>query len=143
MFTDTAALKANLKARAFEAYVARYAPQWGKPPQADQPPVAAAPKEPAAAIAAATAPPQPGHDTEGTAHPVDRKWTFPSADSIPPVSIMNAEPKLPKAAELPEPKVDPAIEKTYGDHAAAKPDEPARLPPKRPQPEAAPGPEPR
>ena len=46
-------------------------------------------------------------------------------------------------AELPEPKVDPAIEKAYGDSPAAKAQEPARLPPRRPQAEAAPEPEPR
>ena len=58
-----------------------------------------------------------------------------------------SEPKLPKSAELPEPKVDPSIEKAYGDKPVAKPaakqEEPARLPPKRPQVEAAPAAEPR
>ena len=143
MFADTTALQANLKAQAFESYVARYAPQWGKPAEPAAPPVAAAPNAEAAPAVASVAPTGPPQDMQGTARPVDRKWTFPSASSIPPVSIMNAEPKLPKSAELPEPKVDPAIEKAYGDKPAAKPEEPSRLPPKRPQVEAAPPAEPR
>lgn len=146
MFTDTTALRANLKAQAFESYVARYAPHWGKPAEPAPPPVAAAPGEAQPAVAA-IAPAEGPHDTKGTARPVEDKWTFPSSDSIPPVSIMNSEPKLPKSAELPEPKVDPSIEKAYGDKPVAKPaakqEEPARLPPKRPQVEAAPAAEPR
>lgn len=148
MFTDTTVLKANLKAQAFETYVAQYAPQWGKPaaPAAPAaPPVAAAPKEDTPAVASVApdtvAPP---HDTQGTARPVDRKWTFPSADSIPPVSIMRSEPALPKAAELPEPKADPDLARSLGvTPEPAKPAEAPRLPPKRPQSEAAPSPEPR
>ena len=86
----------------------------------------------------------PPHDTQGTARPVDRKWTFPSADSIPPVSIMRSEPALPKAAELPEPKADPDLARSLGvTPEPAKPAEAPRLPPKRPQSEAAPSPEPR
>jgi hypothetical protein len=135
MFGDTTALKANLKAQAFETYVAHYAPQWGKPAEQGPPPVAAAPPKEAPPALAAVTP----HDTQGTARPVDKKWTFPSADSIPAVSIMNSEPKLPKAAQLPEPKVDPDLAKSVG----AKPEEPSRLPPKRPQVEAAPAAEPR
>jgi hypothetical protein len=145
MFTDTAALKANLKARAFEAYVARYAPHWGKPAEAAPPPVAAVPKETSPAIASIAPPPaEPPHDTQGTAKPVDRKWTFPSSDSIPAVSIMKSEPALPKSAELPEPKVDPDLAKSVGaTPEPVKPAEAPRLPPKRPQTEAAPPVEPR
>ena len=135
MFSDTTVLKANLKAQAFETYVARYAPQWGKPPETAPPPVAAAPKEASPAVASVA----PPHDTQGTARPVDKKWTFPSSDSIPAVSIMKAEPALPKGAELPQPKVDPELAKSLG----AAPEEPSRLPPKRPQNEAAPASEPR
>lgn len=144
MFIDTTALKANLKAQAFETYVAQHAPQWGKPAEpAAPPPVAAAPKDDAVASVAPAAA-EPPHDTQGTAHPVDRKWTFPSSDSIPAVSIMKSEPPLPKSAELPEPKVDPDLAKSVG--ASPEPatsTEAPRLPPKRPQTEAAPTPEPR
>ena len=137
MFADATVLKANLKAQAFETYVARYAPHWKNP---DEPasPAAAAPKEASPAAASVT----PPHDTAGTARPVDERWTFPSADSIPAVSIMNAEPKLPKAAELPEPKVDPDLAKSLGADTD-KPGQPARLPPKRPREQGAPAPVPR
>jgi len=143
MFTDTTALKANLKAQAFETYVAQHAAQWGKGAEPAAPPVAAATKPDAVASVAPPAT-EPPHDTQGTARPVDRKWTFPSSESIPAVSIMKSEPPLPKAAELPEPKVDPDLAKSIG--AApdpALPAEPPRLPPKRPQTEAAPAAEPR
>ena len=144
MFHDTTALKANLKARAFEVYVARYAPHWGKPAAPAPPPVAAAPQAGAPAAVAAVTPAEPPHDTKGTARPVERRWTFPSAASIPPVSIMTAEPKLPKDAELPQPKVDPDLARSLGANAQApKPDEAPRLPPERPKSEAAPAAAPR
>ncbi len=142
MFHDTTALKANLKAQAFEAYVARYAPHWGKPAA---PPVAAAPQAAPSAPPAAVAAAEPPHDTKGTARPVESRWTFPSAASIPPVSIMTAEPKLPKDAELPQPKVDPELARSLGVTAepAKREEEPPRLPPERPKSEAAPAAAPR
>ena len=117
MFQDTGALKANLKVRAFETYVARYASAWGKSePGADKEPQAsAAPLPPVASAGEPSAP-----------HPVDPRYDFPSAASIPPVSIMNAEPPPPK-------------EQTGA--ASAQPGEkPAGntpVPPKRPQAQAA------
>ena len=143
MFNDTTALKANLKAQAFESYVAQHAAQWGKTAEPPAPPVAAA--TPPDAVASVTPPPGgPPHDEQGTARPVDRKWTFPSSESIPAVSIMKSEPPLPKAAELPEAKVDPDLAKSIGAAPEpAQPAEPQRLPPKRPQTEAAPAAEPR
>jgi len=140
MFHDTTALKANIKAQAFDAYVARYAPQWGKPAAASPPPVAAAPQAAAPAVVASVTPAAPPHDTQGTARPVESRWVFPSADSIPAVSIMNAEPKLPKSEQLPQPKVDPELARSLG--ATAEPErkeeEAPRLPPERPKTEAAP-----
>jgi hypothetical protein len=144
MFHDTTALRANLKAQAFEAYVARYAPHWGKQAQ-PTPPVAAAPQAAAPAAVATVTPAAPPHDTQGTARPVESRWNFPSADSIPPVSIMTPEPKLPKSAELPQPKVDPDLARSLGVAAApVKKEEGApRLPPERPKSEAAPAAAPR
>jgi hypothetical protein len=140
MFHDTTALKANLKAQAFERYVARYAPEWGKPAAPSPPPVAAAPQAAPPAAVAAVTPAEPPHDRQGTARPVESRWTFPSAASIPAVSIMAPEPKLPKSAELPQPKVDPELAKSLG--AVAEPpnkeEEAPRLPPERPKSEAAP-----
>ena len=117
MFQDTGALKANLKVRAFETYVARYASAWGKSePGAD--------KEPQASVA--PLPPVASAGEPSAPHPVDSRYDFPSAASIPPVSIMNAEPPPPK-------------EQTGG--ASAQPGEkPAGntpVPPKRPQAQAA------
>jgi hypothetical protein len=107
---DIAALKGNLQAQAFDGYVARYAGAWNKVEPDKQVPVASipAPAEVAAAPVAAAG------------HPVSSKYDFPSAASIPPVSIMNAEPPPPK---------DPAAS------AAAPPaaDGAVPAPPKRPQ----------
>jgi len=87
MFQDTGALKANLKVRAFETYVARYASAWGKSePGAD--------KEPQASVA--PLPPVASAGEPSAPHPVDSRYDLPSSASIPPVSIMNAEPPPPK-----------------------------------------------
>ena len=111
LLRDTGALKANLRVHAFDAYVARYAAAWNKSEPKNEPknePVAE--KQPAAVpVASAPAP----------ANPVASRYDFPSAASIPPVSIMNAEPPLPKSAEAPS-------------DSGAVP-----VPPKRPQAQAA------
>lgn len=114
LLRDTGALKANLRVHAFDAYVARYAAAWSKSdaktePVAEKQPAAPAPVP----VASATAP----------ANPVSSRYDFPSAASIPPVSIMNAEPPLPK---------EPAAA-TEGAASAAK----LPVPPKRPQTQAA------
>jgi len=113
MLQDAATLKANLKVSAFDTYVARYATVWGqgvpmaeKQPQATPAPVASASEPPAAP------------------HPVDSRYDFPSAASIPPVSIMNAEPPAPKEQTG-----------TAGPAAGATGNPP--VPPKRPQAQAA------
>jgi len=115
---ETGAVKANLKAHAYDTYVARYAANWGKSEPKDAP-VAEAPP-PAAGPAVASVP----EPAESAGHmPLSSKYDFPSAASIPPVSIINAEPPLPKAAEAKEtPKDSPK--------AAAEGDVP--VPPKRP-----------
>jgi len=98
---DSKALKANMKARTFQQYVSLYVDSWSAP---------AAPAKPAAsALPEPAAPPT----TEPPHAPVSSKYDFPSAASIPPVSIMNAEPKLPAApAEaaktVPKPDAPPA-----------------------------------
>ena len=110
LVNDANALKANLKARVFEQYASRYADAWNAP--AGKPAAVSSLPPPAAPPAVAAAPPS-GH------HPVSDKYDFPSAASIPPVSIMNAEPSLPAGADAP-PK------------AAAAPPAAAPIPPKRP-----------
>jgi hypothetical protein len=115
---DTAALKANLKAQAYDQYVSRYAAAWNKEPE-KQVPVAAVPA-PGASVAAV-----PGEPSQPTGVPVSSKYDFPSSASIPPVSIMNSEPALPKGAAA------PVAPQSKGE---AKPDEEAvPVPPRRPQ----------
>ena len=113
---DTGVLKANLKAQAFDTYVGRYAAAWNTAPAvAEKAPPADAP------VPVASTPEQAGPANV----PVSSKYDFPSAASIPPVSIMNPEPSLPKGA---------------ADAQAAQPDGEAAgvpVPPKRPQPQAA------
>ena len=119
ILSDAATLKANFKVRAFDTYVARHAAAWGKGeavpenvPQASIPgtaPIASAPAEPLS-----------------PSHPLDSRYDFPSSASIPPVSIMNAEPP-PKEPASPQ-----------GAHAASeKTGTTPPVPPKRPQTQAA------
>jgi hypothetical protein len=88
MFQDIGALKANLKVHAFDTYVGRYAADWGKESGVEKQPQAAVPSPSPVASAGPGALP--------TGHPVDSRYDFPSAASIPRVSIMNAEPPPPK-----------------------------------------------
>ncbi|HET9687867.1 MAG TPA: hypothetical protein VFP79_11895 [Pseudolabrys sp.] len=120
MFRDTAALKANLKVSAFDNYVARYASTWSKaePPADKQPQASTAPQ------ASVTGPGE-----QPAPHPVDSRYDFPSAASIPPVSIMNAEPPPPKEHTG-----------TASTHAGEKPAAHPPVPPKRPQAQAPPPP---
>jgi hypothetical protein len=124
MFQDTGTLKANLKARAFDSYVSRYATAWAKSePGTDRPQASAAP--------------QAGAGEPSVPHPIDSRYDFPSAASIPPVSIMNAEPAAPKDKDK-----DHAAAANAHPAGAEKPAANAPVPPKRPQAQAA-SPQPR
>jgi hypothetical protein len=84
---DATALKANLKARAFDAYVQRYETAWKNPEPAKPAVASAVPRAGSAPAAAPETPPiQPSFAS---------RYDFPSADSIPAVSIMNKEPPRP------------------------------------------------
>jgi hypothetical protein len=95
LFAEPGILQVNLKGRVFDGYVRRHADDW---------------KESAAAVAKATektsdaAPGErPADDANvpqaGAPGHMPTKFDFPSAASIPPVSIMNPEPKAaPNAA---------------------------------------------
>jgi len=113
---DNGVLRANLRVHAFDNYVERYAADWGK----------AAPKAPGVAekqpAAVASAP-------EQVSNQVPNKYDFPSSASIPPVSIMNSEPPMPK---------DPDAGETApsGNESPAAPAK-TPVPPKRPQTQAA------
>ena len=111
-------IKDNLRARIFDQYVSRYATDWNKSePVAEKPP-------PEPALAPVAGAPEPAAKT-----PMASKYSFPSAASIPPVSIMNSEPPLPKEAAEAQ-AAQPA--QPAGEGNASVP-----VPPKRPQTQAA------
>jgi len=130
LLNDTRTLKADLAAQPFATLVARYEGVWDKP-VGERVPVATLPGAPAEVKAqAAPSPAEALAKAEPPAnapHPLDKKWTLPSSDSIPAVSIMTPEPRLLKGEAPPEPKQ--AEQKA----AEQKPEAPAPLPPKRPQ----------
>jgi hypothetical protein len=116
LLSDANALQANLKAHVFDQYVSRYVEAWNETePAAKQPQASTQPP-----VASATEPP-----VVAGGHPASAPFDFPSAASIPPVSIMNPEPKASRepAAEAPADASNPRAE--------------LPLPPKRPQAQAA------
>ncbi len=83
LFNDTGRIVNNLRGHAFETRLERASANWAaRPAQAVVAPPAAAP-QPTVANPGPAAPPAP---------PVAANVNFPSANSIPPVSIMNNEP---------------------------------------------------
>lgn len=112
MLRDAGRVSENLKERTFDIVLARHAAEWGVAPA-----VAAAPRGAAPATAAAGAPTVPTVASSTSANAP----FFPSSASIPPISIMNAEPSAPVAPPAPA-------------QAAAEPRRPTTpLPPRRPQ----------
>jgi hypothetical protein len=150
---NASALKANFKAQVFDQYVSRHAAAWNEPASpAEQPPaVSSIPTPPPVAEA-----PPPGGSRPLAAIKPGEPWDYPSAASIPAVSIMNAEPPAPKGTDGAPPPADKEGDKASGtapgpkepdaaQAAAGSPGKPARAtaplpptPPKRPQQEAAP-----
>lgn len=120
LLDDAYVIKSNLKAQVFDQYVSRYAANWNKnaatAPVADRLPGAMAP--------VAILPEAPAKA------PVPDKYDLPSSASIPPVSIMNPEPPLPKAATDAQAAQD-AADKDAAAPGAPKPRAPAALPPAR------------
>jgi hypothetical protein len=74
LFRDSARIQANLRARTFENAIARHASDWNI--------------RTTASGTSSTSPPGPGM----VATPISPRYSLPSAASIPPVSIMSAEP---------------------------------------------------
>jgi hypothetical protein len=112
---DANVIKSNLKAQVYGQYVSRYAADWNK---------LAPGVEKQAPVASATDFIAPSKT------PLGSKYSFPSAASIPPVSIMNSEPMLPRQATDAQ-AAQPAP-------PAGQENAPAPASPKRPQPPAAP-----
>ena len=117
---DAATLKANLKVHAFETYIGRYAAAWGN---AAAPAVGSQPQS----LGSGSAPVASAVEPLSPAHPLDSRYDFPSAASIPPVSIMNNEPVV---------KENPAT--TGGNGTPDKTGATTPVPPKRPQAQATP-----
>jgi hypothetical protein len=134
---DTSRIVSNLKQRAFDANVVMHAGAW----RGDGVEVGAAAPEKGTAASAASAP---------TGVPVASKYDFPSAASIPPVSIMNAEPPAPPAEPNPPsapaaaasaqraPNPPPPRRPAAREPAPAAAREPAPAPAPVPQPRAGP-----
>jgi len=127
LVTDSSMLRSNLKARTFDQYVSRHAGAWNAPPPPAQPTgpqTSQAPMQPALPQTASAQP---------EARAVSSKYDFPSAASIPPVSIMNSEPPLSKEAA--EAKAAAVTSGAPGDKTPPVPIEPSKtpVPPKRPQ----------
>jgi hypothetical protein len=126
---DADVIKSNLKAQLFDQYVSRYAAEWDRPA-----PVAE--KETSPTVARSSAPAN---------IPVGAKYDFPSAASIPPVSIMNAEPPLRKEVTDAQ-AAPPPLRKDVTDAQAAQPppgEGNVSAPQKRPQTHQAAPPVPR
>ena len=120
LFADPSRVSANLKARTFETLVARHSAGWPQPAATAAPAAPAAPTEP---VAAAPAPPGPA---AGAGSGIN----FPSAASIPPVSIMTNEPTEPTSQGGTPPAPAAA--------AAKRPPAPVRPAPRAQAPPAAP-----
>jgi hypothetical protein len=111
--SDTSQIAANMNERVYDGLITRYAPSWNAP---------AAAALPASTPLAALPPSVP------TGKPTNAE--FPTATSIPPVSIMNPEPGTPPAprppttASAPLPTPRPASAPASAAPAAKKPPAP-------------------
>jgi hypothetical protein len=115
------AIQHNLKNQTFDAILARHASAWTRERPAEQ--VASAPT---------TEEPAPASNT-GKGTPLPQDYVLPSADSIPPISIMTNEPT---AAAAPPAATPPARPQAHEAPAASAPAKPLR-PAKRSSPPAA------
>jgi len=135
---DPSALKSNLSAQVYDQYVSRYVAEWNAPPKVEKPPaVSALPARVPAPVASINGAGQ----TPTPAVKPGEHWDFPSAASIPAVSIMNSEPPLPKGAEAQaQANQTPANQPQTNGKPPAKPATDAKAPagPKTPLPQAAP-----
>jgi len=147
LLDDAGTLKANLRAQVYDQYVSRYADKWNEiAPAAKGPAVSqAAPAASVASIVRSAAGPLPAPIKPG------EKWDFPSASSIPAVSIMNKEPPLPPGANAsaqappataPNASAAQAAPATPASKTAAAQVPIPRAAPKRPPPQATPAPAP-
>jgi hypothetical protein len=129
LLTDTGRISANLREGTFDQYVARHAASWGTragtPVAAAPPPNAPATTSPSLAASSSSGP------------------IFPSSASIPPISIMNAEPtgSMPPGAGATMGPAGPTAPAT-ADRIGNVPTPPRRPPRRPPTPTAAPAADP-
>jgi hypothetical protein len=112
LLRDPSRVQANLRERGFESYLARHAAEW--------------PNKGGSVAAAAPAGPPPTQ--AGT--PLSSRYDFPSAASIPPVSIMTSEPGATTAPPAQAPSAAPAQTSSSRPQAAPVP---PRRPPQPPR----------
>lgn len=136
LLRDPDRVQANLRERMFDHFVERYVTEWARA-QAAATPVAEAP---AAYTTAAAPPTAPAAPAAAAAAPLASKYDFPSAASIPPVSIMSPEPAAPPEVKA-APATAPAASPRRPQHAAPAPHAPARAATAAPQ-QIAPAPAP-
>lgn len=146
LLRDPARVVANMKARAFEASLGAHALAWQS--NSTGPAVALAPPLVALQPLTATGALAPGGQgtiaPSGSASVGSSKFDFPSASSIPAVSIMNPEPGAPPTAEprpsTPAPKraAPPPPRRQSAREAAAPSPPPPSPPPPAPTPQVAP-----
>jgi hypothetical protein len=108
MMRDAARLNANLAQRTYDSYVTRHSSVW---PASAPPPVANA-----APSAIPGAPALPAAASAFTSPGSQRELFFPSADSIPPVNIMTAEPSAPPETTGSAPTRTPQRRPAQKDH---------------------------
>jgi len=105
LFKDPDRVQANLRDKLFDHYVERYAAEWARTP-APAAPVAEG--QGANNYTTASVPPSaPAAPAATAVMPLASKYDFPSASSIPPVSIMTPEPGMPPETK-PAPPAAPA-----------------------------------
>jgi hypothetical protein len=115
LLRDPDHVQANLRERLFDRYVERYTSEWARAQVG--PPVAEGPAN------FTTAASGPSVQAPTPSQPLASKYDFPSASSIPPVSIMNAEPPLDAKAkpDKPDTKPDPRVTATAPAHRPQHP----------------------
>ncbi len=132
LLRDAKAVARNIEERTFDANVVMHAVAW----RPEAPAMAGTPPQPATAAVSPAA--TPGNQPTGI--PLASKYDFPSSASIPPISIMNAEPPLPAAAD---PNAVPAAQSKPPAAPAARRQSARETPAARePQPAAVPMPPP-
>lgn len=154
LVSDATTLRSNLRARVYAQYLDRYRSAWNAnaapsvasvaaPPETKTPsaPVQAAPAAPAPPPVAAAPVQQPSPATASQAsaaappaRPVrapSSRYDFPSSASIPAISIMAPEPKLP-----PTPRAEASEKDAAAARQSTSPQTPTSAPPRRPQSQA-------